>query len=86
MDAARSFLLLRFSFAALYLSASNSLLAILTDERQLYRSEACEYFSTYKTHSHVVQVVGFLGGSKFKANVRNLNPSATGPQDNLKVI
>ena len=39
-DAARSFCLLRFSFAALYLSASNSQLAFLTDERQLSRSQA----------------------------------------------
>ena len=39
-DAARSFCLLRFSFAALCLSASNSQQAILTDERQLFRSEA----------------------------------------------
>ena len=39
-DAARSFCLLRFSFAALCPSASNSQLAFLTDERQLSRSEA----------------------------------------------
>ena len=39
-DAARSFCHLRFSFAALCLSASNSQLAFLTDERQLSRSEA----------------------------------------------
>ena len=38
-DAARSFYLLRFSFAALCLSASNSQLAFLTDERQLSRYE-----------------------------------------------
>ena len=36
-DAARSFCLLRFSFAASCLSASNSQLAFLTDERQLSR-------------------------------------------------
>ena len=28
----------------------------------------------------VVRVVGFWGGPKFEANVRRLNPSATGPQ------
>ena len=39
-DAARSFCLLRFSYAALCLSASNSQQAFLTDERQLSRSEA----------------------------------------------
>ena len=39
-DAARSFCLLRFSFAALCLSASSSQLALITDERQLFRSEA----------------------------------------------
>ena len=39
-DAVRSFCLLRFSFAALCLSASNLRLAFLTDERQLSRSEA----------------------------------------------
>ena len=39
-DTARSFCPLRFSFAALCLSASNSQLAFLTDERQLSRSEA----------------------------------------------
>ena len=39
-DAACSFCLLRFSFAALCLSASDSQLAFLTDERQLSRSEA----------------------------------------------
>ena len=35
-----TFCLLRFSFASLCLSASNSQLAFLTDERQLSRSEA----------------------------------------------
>ena len=30
----------------------------------------------------VVRVVGFWGGPKFEANVRRLNPSATGPRDN----
>ena len=39
-DAARSFCLLRFSFPALCLSASNLQLAFLTDERQLSRSKA----------------------------------------------
>ena len=39
-DAARSFCLLCFSFAAFCLSASNLQLAFLTDERQLSRSEA----------------------------------------------
>ena len=39
-DAARSFCLLRFFFAASCLSASNLQLAFLTDERQLSRSEA----------------------------------------------
>ena len=39
-DAARSFCLLRFSFEASCLSASNSQLAFLTDERQQSRSEA----------------------------------------------
>ena len=39
-DAAHSFCLLHFSFAASSLSASNSQLAFLTDERQLSRSEA----------------------------------------------
>ena len=39
-DAVRSFCLLRFSFAALCLSALNSQLALLTDEYQLSRSEA----------------------------------------------
>ena len=39
-DAARSFCLLRLSFAASYLSASNLQLVFLTDERQLSRSEA----------------------------------------------
>ena len=37
-DASRSFCLLRFSFAALCLSASNVRLAFLTDERHLSRS------------------------------------------------
>ena len=37
---------------------------------------ACEYFSTYRTRSHVVHVVGFWGGPKFEANVHRLNPSA----------
>ena len=39
-DAARSFRLLRLSFAASRLSASNLRLAFLTDERQLSQSEA----------------------------------------------
>ena len=39
-DAARSFCLLRFSFAAVCLSASHSQLAFLIDERPLSRSEA----------------------------------------------
>ena len=39
-DAARSFCLLRHSFAAFCLSVSNSQLAFLTDERQLSPSEA----------------------------------------------
>ena len=39
-DAAGSLCLLRFTFAALCLSASNSELAFLTVERQLSRSEA----------------------------------------------
>ena len=39
-DAARSFCLLRFSFAASCLSASNSEVVFLTDEHQLSRSEA----------------------------------------------
>ena len=39
-DAARSFCLLRFSFAALCLSASNSQLTFLTDQRQLSRFQA----------------------------------------------
>ena len=42
-DAARSICLLCFSFAALCLSASNSHLAFLTDERQLSQSEASCY-------------------------------------------
>ena len=39
---------------------------------------ACEYFDVYRTQSCVVHVVGFWGGPKFEANVRCLNPSATG--------
>ena len=39
---------------------------------------ACEYFGAYVTRSRVVHVVGFWGGPKFEANVRRLNPSATG--------
>ena len=39
-EAARSFYLLRFSFATPCFSTSNLHLAVLTDERQLSRSEA----------------------------------------------
>ena len=38
---------------------------------------AYEYFSTYKTWSCIVHVMGFWEGLKFEANVRHLNPSAT---------
>ena len=47
---------------------------------------ACEYSGVYRTRSHVVRVVGFCGGLKFEANVRRLNPSATGPNGILHEI
>ncbi len=44
---------------------------------------ACECFGAYGTRSCVVHVVGFWGGPKLEANVRRLNPSATGQRDNF---
>ena len=35
-------------------------------------------FGAYETRFRVVYVVGFWGGPKLEANVRRLNPSATG--------
>ena len=47
------------------------------------RGVTCKYFGGYETRTRVGHVMEFGGGSKFEADVHRLNPSATGPHDNL---
>ena len=46
----------------------------------------CEYFSAYRTQSHVVDVMGFGGGPQLEAKVHRLNASANRPQNEMSDV